>query len=393
MDDHRFDHFAKTLAVMPTRRGFLKTLAGVIIAAGSGLDLAPLTAASGVCDPQLAAKCVRDATDFYRTQQTECRGLLRSDPTDPAHSAQLMFACLAGAEVEYKRELGQCQYQPCDLSNCEHCVNGSCQSTCPDGVSCVGGQCAGCPGDQHKCGSDCCLSDQACCNHVCCPPGVTACDATTGACLTCSAQNCPNGCCDSQGNCQSGTDPAACGGGGGACAVCGSNDVCQNQTCQTQSCLISGQTCGSDAQCCSSSCVSNVCCQPQNAACAGGCCGGLSCDPATNTCLPPCAAGMRRCDDGTCHQCCANSDCGTGQICQNGVCQAQSSCDPCCGVIPRECACDTDTGGTAQCFAPACQQDGSGSCLACGAGCPSGTACWRNDQGQEFCRFTCSPSC
>lgn len=251
MDPKRFDALTKTFSSPRSRRGVLKSLAALAGAALGGiLGERPAFAAPRICDPHLARSCALDATAFHEVQVKNCRDLLRSDPTDPSHSAQLMFSCLAGEQAAYHFALKACKLQRCDASACEGCVGGYCQVTCADGVACIGGKCSGCPGTQHKCGTDCCLSDQACCNHACCAPGIVTCNPD-GSC------GCPSG----QKPCAGSCIPA------GQCCVdgdCPSGQVCHGGACQQTGCKAFGVTCGASGACCSGACLSNVC------ACPGG---------------------------------------------------------------------------------------------------------------------------
>lgn len=54
-------------------------------------------------------------------------------------------------------------------------------------------------------------------------------DGGTGAC---NPGNCTGGCCDTQGACQSGTLPTACGQLGFACVVCDAATACSSGFCQ-----------------------------------------------------------------------------------------------------------------------------------------------------------------
>ncbi len=107
----------------------------------------------------------------------------------------------------------------------ETCCQGTANQCNPENACCVP-NCAG-----RQCGDDGCGNGGTCGS---CQPGQT-CDATTGICqgrVTCSAQNCPTGCCDAAGTCQPGTTAQACGTGGAACAACtGSATTCQSGQC------------------------------------------------------------------------------------------------------------------------------------------------------------------
>ena len=65
---------------------------------------------------------------------------------------------------------------------------------------------------------------------------------------SCNSSTCPSGCCDAQGNCQSGNTNAACGDQGQKCVDCKQS----GQSCAAQGFCYSGQHCGPDncAGCC-----------------------------------------------------------------------------------------------------------------------------------------------
>lgn len=56
---------------------------------------------------------------------------------------------------------------------------------------------------------------------------------SNGTKLSCAATNC-SGCCDSNGLCQTGTDPSACGVNGASCQACGLGQSCQSNACVAQ---------------------------------------------------------------------------------------------------------------------------------------------------------------
>ena len=133
------------------------------------------------------------------------------------------------------------------LNNATACGTGgaACQ-VCGSGTSCVNGSCRA-PCSATTCGSGCCDSTGKCIlsggqdtthcgtqGQTCgsCADGQTC---TQGACLDgppsdCTA-GCPNGCCDSSGNCQSGSNDTNCGSDGDSCFQCTGSFHCQQQEC------------------------------------------------------------------------------------------------------------------------------------------------------------------
>jgi hypothetical protein len=143
-------------------------------------------------------------------------------------------------------------------------------------------------------------------NEEACGQGGSACitcmgglQCEDGQCLAppaCNPSNCI-GCCDVMGDCVAGTDPSACGEGGGQCAACGPDSLCEPTAgggqCQFQ-------------------------CGPLTCA---GCC------TADGTCLTGddntgCGSG-----GGACETCGGGNTCNGG-VCVNDVCAA--TCDGCC---------------------------------------------------------------
>jgi hypothetical protein len=180
-------------------------------------------------------------------------------------------------------------------------------TTCPQGCCDSAGNCQP-GGDITACGA----AGVACQN--CKAEGYTLCDANLHACGhvvgSCNGGDCPGGCCEGE-VCFAGTDPNACGHGGQAC----------------QQCTSTGLTC-SEQQCVKPSCG------PENC---GGCCFGDQCLPGTEatacghsgqqcgncaaqgeTCGPSGGAG------GTCTVIppkCSPESCPFGCCDNNGVCQ------------------------------------------------------------------------
>jgi hypothetical protein len=96
-------------------------------------------------------------------------------------------------------------------SSCTNCTTGCC-----NGTSCLSGTL------NIACGS----------NGNACTVCQTGTGCSNGQCLPCNASTCPNGCCDSQGQCQPGTSSQACGlGNGRACETCPLNTSCSARAC------------------------------------------------------------------------------------------------------------------------------------------------------------------
>jgi hypothetical protein len=66
----------------------------------------------------------------------------------------------------------------------------------------------------------------------------------------CTAQSCPNGCCDSQGGCSGGRSVDTCGTGGEACKSCASGDSCSS----AGACVATVVDSGATAPVCPASC-------------------------------------------------------------------------------------------------------------------------------------------
>lgn len=86
----------------------------------------------------------------------------------------------------------------------------------------------------------------------------------------------------------------------------------------------------------------------------------LQCDLETHECLlPPCPGDGHRCEDGLCHQCCEDADCGELVSCGGAPKCWDHTCggavDPCCGSCAKPYPVCTDVGGTWQCVA--CTED------------------------------------
>ena len=232
---------------------------------------------------------------------------------------------------------GQCAVLALDFDNC-----GSCGSKCDiaNGVACADGVCAcvgatcmdggACQSGDQQCPSPglCCPTDETCCGALCCPTnqGWTCmagqgCQPPPDASLSegggpddgggtsddsgdagCDSNSCPNGCCDSQGGCQAGTDDTACGSGGQTCIACTGSDTCGGGG-PPQTCGGSNDG-GPDAGCDSNPCP-NGCCDSQgmcqsgtdDTACGSGGQGCAAC-MGSDTCMDEGMGGMCGPSDG-----------------------------------------------------------------------------------------------
>jgi hypothetical protein len=282
----------------------------------------------------------------------------------------IQTSCTSGATLCGSGATAYCAFTSSDPQNCgtcgkqcnpatEVCSNGQCvtqvscgPNTCQSGNACVveggsncgsGTTCTTCQGTTPVCNTSThqcvqCTSDAQC-------SGTTPhCDTTTNTCVqctdksqcptpahgtaTCTANKCgvactapyvpdqtgtkcvcpSNMCTDAAGNCQAGTTTGACGPGGGTCVACQSGQACTNGAC-TLSCA-SGQ------------CVSNgACVTSSNTNCGTG--GG------TQACVN-CAAVGKVCNNGVCSGCTTDTQCASGQFCNNpgsgGVCIPKVTC-------------------------------------------------------------------
>ena len=162
---------------------------------------------------------------------------------------------------------------------CTPAANGCClfESCCPSPANqcnlegdCCAPNCQG-----RQCGDDGCGNGGTCGS---CAPGQTC--SANGKCqgkATCSAATCA-GCCDKNGNCQTGNTEQACGTGGNPCKACQGAATCESGLCLT---------------CTATNCPNGCCdaqgqCHPGQGSCFGpggsccaGCCDGQACRPGT----------------------------------------------------------------------------------------------------------------
>lgn len=259
----------------------------------------------------------------------------------------------------------QCLSQTCQQSQCD-------ASSCPNGCCDASGNCLP-GGSEGACGNGgaackmCDGNDQ--CSAGLCKAPAKACDVT----------NCPNGCCDAEGNCITTPDATKCGGGGDACTACGSSQECKDGkcTCTTASCsgCCDGDTCktgntkaecgksGEACQACNDpqTCISGACGDGCNASTCPGCCNGNQCNFGGATDASACGIGGASC-----------VACKSGESCANGTCNNPTACDA------TSCATGCCAGGTCQLGTStnACGKGGS-NCQTCAsyAFCSSAQKC------------------
>ncbi|MBL8917402.1 MAG: VCBS repeat-containing protein [Myxococcaceae bacterium] len=175
----------------------------------------------------------------------------------------------------------------------------------------------------------------------------------------CSAATCASGCCDANGECQSGQTIAACGSGGLDCRTCATGQTCQSNVCTSGSAGGGAATGGGAAGGTGGGVTGG--------GVGGGTGGGMvSCSAGLTLCSGACV--NTRSDFGHCGAC--GRSCGPGQYCDNSACRA----------VPTMC---TQTPGSC----PPNYYCGSGS--TCVFGCQNNTHC----AGGQICdtmRNTCT---
>lgn len=266
--------------------------------------------------------------------------------------------------------------------------------------------------EPEPCGGEVCAIGQRCDGERC----------------VCDDQSC-SGCCNAEGECQTGRDPEACGNDGALCQACPSGDSCDEGACSgctstcegccegsiclestLESCGVGGvacdrcnelaaDTCSDEGEClcgaelaCATGqrCVSGMCVCDE-VSCAGGCCNGSTCEIRS---VETCGSGGSTCSvcdpdfadtcssDGACR--CGDSDpCAPGFHCNSGVCvcDALSCPDGCCSELGCQPA-TTGTCGVAGAPCVTCDSLTSDTCssageCACGSdpSCVSGQHC------------------
>jgi hypothetical protein len=284
--------------------------------------------------------------------------------------------CCAGNTCIKNADINNCGARGAACIACgatESCIDGNCQvdcgpATCADGCCqnnvCFGGTNAGLCG---KGGANCkeCGDGEVCKDKVCTKQ---ACDPT----------NC-QGCCDANGNCVIGDTEQSCGKAGIACKECGSGEICgADRVCKTPTvncdatscpdgcCDTSGncvklanqdkQNCGQGGGACNTCAASQECasgkCTCTAASCTSGCCEGDSCRSGSDN--TACGKAGGKCDT-----------CGGSESCQSGECKSTYDCS-------KQCAgcCDGNT----------CITNGTTNNLQCGKGGVACTDCTKNSK-------------
>lgn len=211
---------------------------------------------------------------------------------------------------------------------------------------------------------------------------------TPGAC---TAATCPNGCCDTSGQCRTGADVRACGGGGQRCSDCIATGFqtcdparktcsrtvaeCNASTCRDGCCSFNGtqQTClaGTDAIACGR--AGSVCVDCANL--------GRACDASTRTC------GTGKCDATNCDGCCVGDKCLTGT--EATACGVNGQSCTSCAQQGQTCRSLPGGGGTCQ-GTPTCGPQNCGGCCQ-GTTCVTGSdasACGRQGAACTNCTAT-----
>ncbi|MBM4778502.1 MAG: hypothetical protein GQE15_12440 [Archangiaceae bacterium] len=224
----------------------------------------------------------------------------------------------------------------------------------------------------------------------------------------CTAATCSTGCCDANGECQSGSGIAACGSNGNECRTCSTGQTCQSGQCTSTmmgggsagggSAVGGGQvgdgglgggtggggetiTCSSGLTLCSGSCVNTRSDFGNCGMCGRGCAAGQYCDNSQCTRLPTmCTQTPGSCPPN--YYCNASSTCTFG--CQtNTNCSGGQICDP----MRSQCVCPANTnlcGGS--CVPPTTVTACGSRCLNCAGVANATPSC----TAAGTCDFTCN---
>lgn len=214
---------------------------------------------------------------------------------------------------------------------------------------------------------------------------------------TCGPATCSNGCCDANGQCQTGRNTRACGAAGGACKDCVTTgfDTCTD----ARVCARSVKNCGSSncaTGCCAVDDAGNEQCLSGTEATACGRGGaqctnceddGRACDLSTRAC------GTTRCDAATCSGCCVGDLCLPGNS-QFACGENGGQCGRC--GANQVCRLTSVGGGRCESTQTRCGPANCGGCCTANGTCLDGLsdgACGRLGESCQACGFeaTCVP--
>jgi hypothetical protein len=208
MEHERFDNLTRALATTTSRRQFLKTLGGGLLAVlvpgqvlAKNRDCAKFCKAVFGADTPAADQCISDAAHGTGLCQ-QCGSVNPSSICCTRNASNYCTSysgaaccsssatCLNGSCCANANVCGStCLAAPCDSSQCLTCdtTNGTCVG-CPQGQTCVNGTCCS---TSQVCNGVCCASGHSCLNGSCCPN-----DQVCGSSCGCpSGQTCQNGTC------------------------------------------------------------------------------------------------------------------------------------------------------------------------------------------------------
>ncbi|HVH47459.1 MAG TPA: hypothetical protein VM925_34225 [Labilithrix sp.] len=207
-----------------------------------------------------------------------------------------------------------------------------------------------------------------------------------GGVSACGPSTCPDGCCDANGTCRTGSDVRACGSVGGRCSDCvatGFDRCTRSRVCGREDVSCSSATC---AGCCAVESGQRLClsgtepaaCGLSGARCVDCADDGRACDLSTRAC------GSTRCDATNCDGCCVGDKCLTGTLASA------------CGSSGRQCStcaagqqCRAVTGGGGRCEGTStCGPQNCGGCCNAAGRCVTGndtTACGKQGEACDAC--------
>ncbi len=284
---------------------------------------------TGVPQPETCNGCDDDCDGIVDDHLVDPRvGVVGGPPCVPLPAGQTMppcnpgmTACVAG-QVVCTNEVQPTPNQ-CGMST--DCTGVMTTGSCPDGTTCVQGNCAvPCANSEFPCpgGFICKQSTMLCIPNACATkncPSDQLCQLDSegnASCIDpCTLLNCPVGYACKSGAC---VDNSCRVNGCAAGQVCiGDPPACIADPCAGVSCP-SGQFCDTGGTCekaCVPGCLSTQVCM--NGACIDGKCKGVTC-PTGQTCLASSTVGV--CQPNAC-----GASCASGQVCCGGSCQV----DPC----------------------------------------------------------------